>query len=211
MDETIIVSPIGLRLLASEMSPCPMSTPRTTMRQLRRQCRSRPSCNVLETSPPQRIVQEFTETPARSKELPDGLIKSPLLSPPLSAWDGCNRSDLGGTQPRRFDDSDFRSISRPSCRLESDTDVLVRQVCDIMLASPPPKLTNGHMTGHRTDDDADGSVLKQRQLQRMQQLQFEHPSVNVTPQRIGAATHGLRELLNANATVVRFTPKPPPR
>lgn len=198
-DETIVVSPVALRFTTESMSPvADFATPRTSLKAMRRQSRAKPEAPTqwLDESPVH-VLPTAALTPML-KSLPDGLIRTPSVSPPPSAWESEEP-----TEPRRLGAT---SISR------SRDDVFITQhVCEIMLASPPPKLANGHVTIASSENIEDASMLKQRQLHRMQKLQFEHPSLNSTPQRLAGASRGLREILNSNATAVLFMPKPPPK
>lgn len=197
------MSPCALRTLrdfAAESPQAIIDTPRTSLRILRQQSRSRPEGPTQWLDSP---VPVFG-TPECQKRLPDGLISSPAPSPPPTAW-GDENTDHGGvfflTQPRRL---------APQSHHDDELD-LYRQVCDVMLASPPPKLSNGHVVSPSPQaTSTEISLLKQKQLHRIHQLQFEHPSLNTTPQRLCGASKGLRDILNSNATNVKFTPKPPP-
>lgn len=197
-NETIVVSPVALRGATESVSPTTdFATPRTSLRALRRQSRSRPEnpTNWLDESPV-RIIATAALTPA-GKSFPDGLIRTPNASPPPTAW-----SSDEATEPRRLG-----ATSIPRC----DDDFFITQhMCEVMLASPPTKLSNGHVTFATAQSD-DASLLKQRQVHRMQKLQFDHPALNATPQRLAGTSRGLREILNSNATTVQFMPKPPPR
>jgi hypothetical protein len=195
-DETIVVSPVALRCAAESVSPtADFATPRTSLKAMRRQSRARPEgpSKWLDESPVL-VVPTAALTPA-GKVFPDGLIRTPSVSPP-SAW-----ATDDATEPRRLG-----ATSMP----RSDDDFFITQhVCELMLASPPTKLANGHVTFATANDDA--SMLKQRQMHRMQKLQFDHPALNTTPQRLAGTSKGLREILNSNATTVLFMPKPPPK
>lgn len=240
MDDTRMASPVSLHELQDSRSPspaprfsedrchgAPIATPRTALRLIRLQSRSRPSA-ALEN---REVV----------KSLPDGLIRSPPPSPPPTAWNWDKENTLEETSPLSFPSASYHHENTQPRRLGdfdrphvySEAELITMQVRDILLASPAPKLCNGHTIGGSAPslspspqprsswsgrdrcehDDVPlhhTSLLKQRQLQRIQQLQFDHPAIYSTPQRLEGTSRGLREILNSNATSVMFTPRPPP-
>jgi hypothetical protein len=140
------------------------------------------------------------------KRIPDsrclgdyGLMHSPLPSLPSPGL---------STEPRTM-----RGRSGTGSSDRSDAGSLVTKLQQVVFfsSSTPETRVNGHSFGPGSGPNASEapSLLKQKQMQRMAQLQFDHPSVNVTPQRLSNPNGVLRDILNANFTSVKFTPKPP--
>ena len=142
-----------------------------------------------------------------SKFLPDGLMSSPSpLTPP--------RSGNETTVPRMAQyRSRSASLNGPSLDRSSESSLVTKLQQVVFFSSSPETRVNGHSFGASSGGSGAGtnspSLLKQKQIQRMAQLQFEHPSVNVTPQRLSNPNGVLRDILNANFTSVKHTPKPP--
>lgn len=135
--------------------------------------------------------------------LPDGLMSSPLPVMP-------SPSPGLSTEPRAvLRDRGSHSLCSGDRRSHSEATSLVRNIKQAVFfsTSTPDTRINGHSVGQTPSETP--SLLKQKQLQRMSQLQFEHPAVNITPQRLANPNGVLRDILNANFTSVKFTPKPP--
>jgi len=157
---------------------------------------------MLSHTPARQNEKDTGSSSEKQKMLPDGLLSTPqcTLTPPMRA-----------SQPRVL----FPSGHTPA--KQRDDSAAVRKLHLAIFgcangASPGEPLVNGHLSRQTYGSEHEApSLLKLKHLQRMQRVQFEHPTVNVTPQRIPNATPALRDILNTHATAVKFTPKPPPR